>query len=193
MSEVVEYRITEVVAVDSTQTVVVAGESPTVVVPSNTPAVVISGMMGPPGAAGTSQLSLLTDVDFSTPPSPGNVLAYDNTVSKWKPATDNRTWPTPRDLVITGDASATFSAVDGTSNVSASLSLATVNNNVGTYGSSVAVPVIVVNAKGLITAITTSLIPAATASSIGLASFNSTEFNVSNGAVSLNFVDGGTY
>lgn len=193
MSEVSAYGMTEVVAVDSTQTVVVAGDSSTVVVPNDTPVVVLSGLMGPPGVAGASQLSALTDVDFSTPPASGNVLAYDNASSKWKPAQDGRTWPTPRDLSLSGDATATFTAVDGTSNVSAILSLATVNSNVGSFGTAVAVPTIVVNAKGLITAITTNLIPAATASVLGLASFNNTEFIVSNGAVSLNFVDGGTY
>jgi hypothetical protein len=67
-------------------------------------------------------------------------------------------WTTARDLSLTGDATATLTAVDGTSNVSAELTLATVNTNVGTYGSSTSVPVITVNGKGLITGVSTQSI-----------------------------------
>lgn len=55
-------------------------------------------------------------------------------------------WATARDLSITGDATATLTSVDGSSNVSAALTLATVNSNIGTYTK------VTVNAKGLITA-----------------------------------------
>ena len=67
-------------------------------------------------------------------------------------------WTTARDLSLTGDATATLTAVDGTANVSAELTLATVNTNVGTYGSSTSVPVITVNGKGLITGVSTQSI-----------------------------------
>lgn len=67
-------------------------------------------------------------------------------------------WVTPRNLSLTGDATATLLNVDGTTNVSAALTLATVNSNVGTYGSSTSIPVITVNAKGLITGVTTATI-----------------------------------
>lgn len=67
-------------------------------------------------------------------------------------------WLNPRSLQLTGDATATFSGVDGTQNVSAGLTLATVNADVGTYGSATQIPVFTVNAKGLITAVTTASI-----------------------------------
>ena len=51
-----------------------------------------------------------------------------------------------RDLSLTGDATATLSAFDGSGNVSAALTLATVNSNVGTYTK------VTVNGKGLVTA-----------------------------------------
>ena len=70
-------------------------------------------------------------------------------------------WQTARDLSLTGDATATLSAVDGTSNVSASLTLATVNSNVGSFGSATAIPVITVNAKGLVTGVTTASVATA--------------------------------
>ena len=102
-------------------------------------------------------------------------------------------WQTARNLSLTGDATATLASVDGTANVSAALTLATVNTNVGTYGSSTSVPTFTVNAKGLITAASQAAIPIATTSVNGLASFTSTEFTVTSGLVSINQIDGGTY
>ena len=102
-------------------------------------------------------------------------------------------WQTARNLSLTGDATATLTSVDGTANVSAALTLATVNTNVGTYGSSTSVPTFTVNAKGLVTAASQTAIPIATASVNGLASFTSTDFTVAAGLVSINQVDGGTY
>lgn len=55
-------------------------------------------------------------------------------------------WATARNLALTGDATATFSGVDGTGNVSAALTFATVNANIGTFTK------LTVNAKGLVTA-----------------------------------------
>jgi hypothetical protein len=55
-------------------------------------------------------------------------------------------WATARDLSLTGDGTATLSSVDGSANVSAALTLATVNSNVGTYTK------VTINAKGLATA-----------------------------------------
>ncbi len=67
-------------------------------------------------------------------------------------------WATARNLSLTGDATATLSAVDGTAAVSAALTLATVNSNVGSFGSTTAIPVLTVNAKGLVTAASTATI-----------------------------------
>ena len=67
-------------------------------------------------------------------------------------------WATPRTLSLTGDATASLTSVDGTAAVSAALTLATVNGNVGAFGSTTSIPVITVNAKGLITSVTTASI-----------------------------------
>lgn len=64
-------------------------------------------------------------------------------------------WSTSRDLSLTGDGSATIS-VDGSANATGTLTLATVNSNTGTFGGSTAIPVITVNSKGLITAVSTA-------------------------------------
>lgn len=55
-------------------------------------------------------------------------------------------WTTPRTLSLTGDAAATLGGVDGSGNVSAVLTLADVNANVGSY------TLVSVNAKGQVTA-----------------------------------------
>ena len=102
-------------------------------------------------------------------------------------------WATARDLSLTGDATATLLAVNGAAAVSAAVTLATVNTNTGSFGSGTSVPSFTVNAKGLITAASTTAIPTATTAVLGLASFDTTEFNVTAGAVSLKMIDGGTY
>lgn len=102
-------------------------------------------------------------------------------------------WKTARNLSLTGDASATLTNVDGTSNVQASITFANVNGNPGTFGDDVTVPSITVNAKGLITNILHTAIPIATSVLNGLASFDSAQFSVTNGLASLVRIDGGTY
>jgi hypothetical protein len=103
-------------------------------------------------------------------------------------------WATARNLTFQGgDANGAFTGVDGNENVTGALTLATVNSNVGSYGDSVTVPSFTVNAKGLITAASTNAIPLATISVKGLASFDSTQFSVTSGAVSIYQVDGGAY
>ena len=59
-------------------------------------------------------------------------------------------------IAMTGDVGWTSGAFDGSGNVTGVGTLATVNTNVGTYGSSAAIPIITVNGKGLITAVTTA-------------------------------------
>jgi hypothetical protein len=102
-------------------------------------------------------------------------------------------WKTARNLSLTGDATATLTSVDGSAAVSAALTLATVNPNVGNFGDAVTVPTVTVNAKGLVTAITQTAIPYASTSVKGLASFDSTQFTVTSGSVFLTTVDAGTY
>jgi hypothetical protein len=102
-------------------------------------------------------------------------------------------WATARDLALTGDATATFASVNGSANISTAITLATVNSNVGSYGDSVTVPNFTVNAKGLITAAGSTAIPYASTSTKGLSSFDSTQFSVTSGAVTIASIDGGTY
>ena len=61
-------------------------------------------------------------------------------------------WATPRNLSLTGDATATLANVDGTAAVSAALTLATVNSNIGSYTK------VTVNNKGLVTAATAAVL-----------------------------------
>ena len=67
------------------------------------------------------------------------------------------------------------------------LTLNTVNSNTGTFGTATVIPSVSVNAKGLVTGVTTNSIPTATSSVLGLASFG-TGFSVTSGAVSLSTV-----
>jgi hypothetical protein len=114
----------------------------------------------------------------------GNLKGNADTATKWQ---------TARDLSLTGDATATLTSVDGSTNVSAAITLATVNSTVGTFGDSVTVPTLTVNAKGLVTAIAQTAIPTATTLIKGLASFVATQFTVTGGSVELTQLDCGTY
>jgi hypothetical protein len=100
---------------------------------------------------------------------------------------------TARTIAITGDISYNSGNFDGSANVTAAATLATVNANVGSFGDSVTVPTFTVNAKGLITAASATAIPTATAIVNGLASFANTNFSVTGGLVAITQVDGGTY
>jgi hypothetical protein len=67
----------------------------------------------------------------------------------------------------TGNQTITLTgAVTGSGTGSFATTLATVNGNVGSFGSASAIPIITVNAKGLITAVSTAAIAAATATSL---------------------------
>ena len=66
-------------------------------------------------------------------------------------------------LSFIGDVTGT-----GTTGSNTTLTLATVNTNVGAYGDSITVPTITVNAKGLVTAASQTAIPTATSSVTGL-------------------------
>jgi len=67
------------------------------------------------------------------------------------------TLATARTIALTGDATASGS-FDGSANYSQALTLATVNSNTGSFGSATAIPVITVNAKGLVTAVSTTAV-----------------------------------
>ena len=59
---------------------------------------------------------------------------------------------TPRTITATGDAAYSVS-FDGSANVSGTLTLASINANVGSFGSASNIPIITVDGKGRITAI----------------------------------------
>lgn len=88
----------------------------------------------------------------------GNFSAGTITAALTGNASTATKWVTARNLSLTGDGTATLSSVDGSANVSGALTLATVNANVGSFGGSTAIPVITVNAKGLVTGVTTASI-----------------------------------
>ena len=67
---------------------------------------------------------------------------------------------TARTIAITGDLAYTPSAFDGTANITAAGTLATVNSNVGSFGSASVIPAVTVNAKGLVTAVSTAAVVA---------------------------------
>ena len=116
----------------------------------------------------------------------GDVIGNADTASKWYSAIN---------LSLTGDATASLTSVDGSANKSAALTLATVNTNVGSYGDTLTVPRITVNAKGLVTAVANQTIPNASTTTKGLAFFDAETFgvNAATGYVTLVTVDGGTY
>jgi len=64
---------------------------------------------------------------------------------------------TARNISASGDATWTVS-FDGSADDSAALTLATVNSNVGSFGSNVLIPVVTVNGKGLVTAVSTTAV-----------------------------------
>lgn len=103
---------------------------------------------------------------------PTNTIRWSSASSKWEKfngtawsdlaatyginvATANA-WATARTVSLTGDVTATSAAWTGSANLSIAATLPTVNGNVGSFGSSSAVPVLTVNAKGLITAVSTA-------------------------------------
>ena len=68
------------------------------------------------------------------------------------------TLTTGRTVAITGDLSYTSGSFNGSGNVTGTGTLATVNSNVGAFGSSTSIPVVTVNAKGLVTAVSTATV-----------------------------------
>lgn len=95
---------------------------------------------------------------------------------------------TGRNLSLTGDGTATLTGFDGSANVSAALTLATVNSNVGTFTK------FTVNAKGLITAASQASrsdlsAPTADISNGGFKITNVAEPTLSTDAATKNYVD----
>jgi hypothetical protein len=91
---------------------------------------------------------------------------------------------TARTISATGDITWTSGDFDGSENVSGAATLATVNSNVGTFGSTTAIPVVTVNAKGLVTAVTT----ASVSSALTIGADSGSDDVVTVGTDTLNFV-----
>jgi hypothetical protein len=81
-----------------------------------------------------------------------------NTAGNQNTSGSAATLTTGRTIAITGDLTYTSGLFNGSENVTGTGTLATVNSNVGTFGSSTAIPSITVNAKGLVTGVTTNSI-----------------------------------
>jgi hypothetical protein len=131
---------------------------------------------------GTGLISLLGDTEVNGDLTVSGTI---NATITGNSATATK-WTTPRDLSLTGDATATLNDVDGSADVSAILTLATVNTNVGTYGSATSIPVVTVNAKGLVTGVTTASISTA----LSIAADTGTTDSVSLGTDTLTFTGG---
>jgi hypothetical protein len=130
------------------------------------------------GTITSAQSSLyLTDLfDVAiTSPSPGNYLKYDSTLVGWKNASLDTDIFGYLDTNLTGsngislvkfanavDISVALSATGDTTGTltdgALALTLATVNSNIGTFGSVSEIPVVTVNAKGLVTGVSTASI-----------------------------------
>jgi hypothetical protein len=81
------------------------------------------------------------------------------------------TLATGRTIALTGDVAYTSGSFNGSANVTGTATLATVNSNVGSFGGTSAIPIITVNAKGLITAVSTAAVTASVTSGGGLQQF----------------------
>lgn len=88
-------------------------------------------------------------------------------------------------VALSGDASGSATFQDGGDTATISTTLATVNSDVGSFGSTTNVPVLTVNAKGLVTAVST----AAIATSFDVAADSGTTDTV-NGGETLTFAGG---
>ncbi len=87
---------------------------------------------------------------------------------------------TARTLSVTGDLSWSSGVFDGSANVTAAGTLATVNSNTGSFGSASAVPVVTVNGKGLVTAVSTAALGTAAAQNTGTSGGNVPLLNGAN-------------
>ena len=88
----------------------------------------------------------------------GNFTAGTITGALTGNASTATTLATTRNFSVSGDITANAVAFNGSAAVGLVSTLATVNSNVGNFGTTTAIPVITVNAKGLVTAVSTAAI-----------------------------------
>ena len=92
---------------------------------------------------------------------------------------------------LTGDITSAGSAFDGTANNTNATTLATVNANVGSFGTATQSPTLTVNGKGLITAVSNTTITPAVGSITGLGTGVGTALAVNTGSAGSVVVNGG--
>jgi len=114
----------------------------------------------------------------STNTEAGITVSYDDTNGKLDFAVNNPT------ITISGDVDGS-ATMTNLGNTSISVVLDTVNSNIGTFGSTTNVPVVTVNAKGLVTAVSTASI----STSFTLAADSGTP-DVFNNGETLSFIGG---
>jgi len=119
------------------------------------------------GAFATTEVGQLTSAALTmTVPVVGtNITSAGNTTGNSATTTK---LATGRTLAITGDLTWTSPSFDGSGNVTAAGTLATVNSNVGTFGTATKVAQVTVNAKGLVTAVSEVTVTPAVGSITGL-------------------------
>lgn len=136
-----------------------------------------SGAVGEYSVSGTGNVAMTTSPVFTTP----NIGTATGSVSG--NAGTATTLATPRTIgTITGDATSAGSSFDGSANNTNALTLATVNSNVGTFGSATQSNTITVNGKGLITAIAAQTVTPAIGSITGLGTGIATALAINTGS-----------
>jgi hypothetical protein len=155
-------------AVSTVSVVTANGFSGSVATPGTTPAITLSTTVsGILFGNGTSVAAAIA-INFPT--------LNQNTTGSAATLTTGRT------IAITGDLTYTSPSFNGSANVTAAGTLATVNSNVGSFGSATQVGTFTVNAKGLITAASNTTITPAVGSITGLGTGVATALAVNVGS-----------